>query len=124
MIHLDANYLIRAGSPPSAAERSVQGWLERGEQLAASSIAWAEFLNGPVELDQVRRMEVIVGGRILSFGRNEAEVASRLFNRTGRRRGSQADCFIAATAICGRAALATENKRDFQLFVAQGLQLA
>jgi predicted nucleic acid-binding protein len=33
------------------------------------------------------------------------------------------DCLIAATAICAGASLATENRRDFQPYVAAGLRL-
>jgi hypothetical protein len=48
MIHLDTNYLIGLlvkGSPEAA---DVDGWLAAGQSLAASAIAWTEFLNGPV----------------------------------------------------------------------------
>ena len=53
MIHLDTNYLIglavRGSSP---AQKAVQ-WLAAGELLAASTLAWAEFL----ELQRSVRMK-------------------------------------------------------------------
>ena len=53
-----------------------------------------------------------------------ASLAARMFNSTGRRRGTLADCMIAATAMRADAALATSNREDFTCFVAQGLRLA
>ncbi len=47
MIHLDTNLLIdlvTIGSPHIAV---IRQWLENGEELAVSAIAWSEFLNGP-----------------------------------------------------------------------------
>ncbi|MDA1276953.1 MAG: hypothetical protein O2960_23290 [Verrucomicrobia bacterium] len=48
MIHLDTNYLIGLAVKGSAVASDVNGWLTAGESLAASAIAWTEFLNGPV----------------------------------------------------------------------------
>jgi predicted nucleic acid-binding protein len=124
MIHLDSNFLIRAADRNSPVETTLQDWLRQDETFAASSIAWAEFLNGPVRPDHVRKMDNFIQGRIIPFGRAEAQVASMLFNETGRKRGSQPDCFIAATAICLRAPLATFNQKDFAAFVPLGLRLA
>jgi predicted nucleic acid-binding protein len=47
-----------------------------------------------------------------------------LFNKTGRRSRSLADCLIAAVAIRCGAKLATVNTGDFQVFVQYGLTLA
>ena len=55
--------------------------------------------------------------------RQAAEEAARLFNLTGRRRGSHADCMIAASAIVAGAPLATLNAADFQPLVPFGLSL-
>ena len=124
MIHLDANFLIGSVNQHSPPAVLLRNWLQHGETFAASAIAWAEFLHGPVRSDQIQQADYLIQGNIVSFGRQEAEISSRLFNQTGRRRGSQPDCFIAATAIRARVPLATRNTRDFQLFVPLGLRLA
>jgi predicted nucleic acid-binding protein len=124
VIHLDANFLIRAADRNSPVEMTLQNWLQQGETLATSSIAWAEFLNGPVRLDQVEKMDDLIEERIIPFGRIEAQIAAALFNQTGRKRGSRPDCSIAATAIGSKAPLATFNRQDFTAFVPLGLRLA
>jgi predicted nucleic acid-binding protein len=124
VIHLDTNYLIGLlvqGSPQAS---HSDGWLAAGEVLAASAVAWTEFLNGPVNPTQTSQVESILQSRIVPFGTAEAILAADLFNRTGRRRGSRFDCLIAATAIIANAELATANVRDFQVFVPHGLRLA
>ena len=92
--------------------------------MAASAIAWTEFLNGPVTPLEVRRAEAVLQSRIISFGQPEATLAAELFNRTGRRRGSKFDCLIAATAILAQAEVATIHQSDFKVFVPHGLKLA
>jgi len=124
MIHLDTNYLIGLlvqGSPQAI---EVDGWLAAGESLAASAIAWSEFLNGPVTPTEVSRATAVVQSRIIPFGSAEATLAAGLFNATGRRRGSRFDCFIAATAIHAQAEIATVNQDDFKNFIPHGLKLA
>jgi predicted nucleic acid-binding protein len=124
MIHLDSNFLIGSVNRHSPPALLLRNWLKQGETFAASSIAWAEFLHGPVRSDQIQQVDYLIQSNIIAFGRPEAEISSQLFNRTGRRGGSQADCFIAATAICAGARLATQNQKHFAPFVATGLQLA
>src|SRR6266508_2897375 len=124
MIHLDTNYLIGLPVKGSAVALDVDGWLAAGESLAASAIAWTEFLNGPVTPLAVSRAEAILQSRIVPFGQGEAALAAELFNKTGRRRGSRFDCLIAATAIRAQAQVATVNQADFKLFVPHGLTLA
>lgn len=124
MIHLDTNYLIGLLVLGSRPAMDVDQWLAGGESLAASSIAWSEFLNGPVTPLEVSRVEAVLQSRIVPFGKPEAACAADLFNQTGRRRGSRFDCLIAATAILSQSSLATVNHSDFKPFVAHGLGLA
>jgi predicted nucleic acid-binding protein len=124
MIHLDANFLIGSLNQLSPPAVFLKNWLRHGETFAASSVAWAEFLHGPVRSEQIQQVEYLIQGNIIPLGRQEAEISSQLFNQTGRRRGSQPDCFIAATAIRARVRLATQNQKHFVLFAASGLRLA
>lgn len=124
MIALDANFLIDGVDAGTPASQAIGTWLGGGETLICSSIAWAEFLNGPLlpGLDQDAR-EFLTGG-ILAFDEEQAFLAAKLFNLTGRRRALKFDCLIASAAIASGARLATRNTADFQLFVPYGLQLA
>lgn len=103
MIHLDTNYLIRLLVANSAEAVRVDRWLILGHPLAASAIVWSEFLNGPVTPAEVNYVEAVIESRIMSFGKAEAALASELFNKTGRRRGSRFDCLIGATAVLNQA---------------------
>ena len=123
MIHLDTNYLIGLlvkGSPEAV---NVEGWIAAGQVLTTSAISWTEFLNGPVTPLEVSRIELVLQSQIIPFGQKEAALASDLFNKTGRRRGSRFDCLIASTAIIAQAEIATVNQSDFKLFVSHGLKL-
>lgn len=123
MIQLDTNLLIdlvTIGSPHVAV---IRQWLEEGEELAASTIAWSEFLNGPHTKAQKDAVHAIMEGRILDFTAKDAEQASRLFHYTGRKRGSHADCMIAACAVTRNVRVATRNVAAFERFVPHGLLL-
>jgi predicted nucleic acid-binding protein len=98
-------------------------WLASGESIAASAIAWSEFLNGPVSSSEIAQVEMVLQAQIVTFGKSEASVAAELFNKTGRRRGSRFDCLIAAVAMTNQAKLATFNQADFKAFIPYGLRL-
>ena len=124
MIVLDANYLIslpKSGSPEFAA---VMAWHEEGERLATTSIAWSEFLSGPVTADDVADVRLLLEGGVLVFDEAAAEAAATLFNAIGRRRALRVDSMIAAVAILHEGRLASRNLSNFRLFVPHGLVLA
>lgn len=123
MIHLDTNYLIGLLVRGSREASEVDQWIAAGQSLAASAIAWSEFLNGPVTAVEAMQVEAVLQSQIVSFGKAEAALAADLFNKTGRRRGSRFDCLIAATAILNQADLATINQSDFKAFAPYGLKL-
>jgi predicted nucleic acid-binding protein len=123
VIHLDTSFLIRSLVAGSMESGNLRNWLQEGTPIVLSAISWSEFLCGPVEPDQVELVRVMIE-EFLPFLPQDAELGARLFNLSGRRRGSLIDCLIAATAIRARAALATSNRADFRKFQAHGLQLA
>ena len=123
MIHLDTNYLIGLAARGSSPAQNVDKSLAEGEPLAASALAWTEFLNGPVSADEIALVESVIEENLIPFEKRTAVLAAQLFNQGGRRRGSRFDCLIAATAILADAELATENKNDFVPFVPFGLKL-
>lgn len=124
MIHLDANYLILGGIESSPQNADLRRWLAQGEATSASAIAWMEFVTGPVNSEVVEAIRQVIEDRIVPIGREEAELAARLFNGLGRKRALRYDCLIAATAIRSKARLATANRSGFAQFEALGLELA
>jgi predicted nucleic acid-binding protein len=123
MIHLDTNFLVSALQPGTAEESKVNSWLSRNEILGTSAVAWAELFCGPLSArDELIARQIFWRVDVLSGA--EAEMAAQLFNKTGRRSRSLADCMIAAVAIRCGARLATINTADFQPFVQYGLALA
>lgn len=122
MIHLDTSFLIRALLVGSPEDLMLRDWLMRGADLGMSAVAWAEFLCGPVEPKHVEAASILIGACV-PFGKAEAATAAALYNGSGRRRGSFADCMIAATALVSRASLATGNPADFRAFEATGLEV-
>ncbi len=120
MICLDTNYLILGLVKGSQESRDLVGWMQAGEILITPMPAWYEFLCGPVTPAQTSTMRAFVR-TIIPFDEPEAAIAAALFNAAGRRRSIRVDAMIAATAIAKGAALATNNRNDFQAFVPHGL---
>jgi predicted nucleic acid-binding protein len=80
-------------------------------------------VGGPLlDKDRARVLRVIES-RMIALERRNAEMAAELYNATGRRLGSTADCLIASVAIDTKAELMTLNISDFKLFVPYGLLL-
>jgi len=123
MIHLDSSYLIRAVLPGSPEGARLGAWLSSGEQVEVGVVAWAEFLCGPLAPGE-RRLARTLAGEPVPLTRADAARGAELFNLAGRRRGSLADCLIAATCLRVGAVLATNNVDDFRRFEPAGLRLA
>jgi len=123
VIHLDTSFLVRALAAGTFQDQRLREWLAAGETIGMSAVAWAEFLCGPVEPTALELLDKVVTERA-AFSEGEAMLAARLFNESGRRRGSFADCMIAAAAIRASVPLATDNPKDFRRFAAAGLTLA
>ncbi len=122
MIHLDTSFLIRALASGSAEDGTLRRWLADGRPLGISVIAWTEFLCGPVAAHQAQLAARLVS-EPAAFGTEESALAARLFNLSGRRRGSLLDCMVAAAAVRAGAALATANPADFRRLEAAGLEV-
>ena len=123
MIHLDTSFLIRALTPGSQEDVRLREWIGASRPLGVSTVAWAEFLCGPVDETALSVASVVVG-QPSRFTEEVAVIAARLFNGSGRRRGTMVDCMIAATALAEEAAVATSIPDDFRRFEAFGLALA
>lgn len=123
MIQFDTNFLIQAYLAGTPASEKFYTWGKAGENLSISSIAWAEFLCGPLDAaaDALARK---VFPNPEPFLPGDAVLSAKLFNQTGRRSRSLADCMIAAVAIRCGAKLATINAADFQSLTKYGLVLA
>jgi len=122
LIHLDTDFLIRALTRGTDQDEQLREWCKTYQPIATSAIAWAEFLCGPVDADQMDLATRLIAQRV-AFAEEDARLASRLFNESGRRRGSLTDCMIAASAIRLASPLATLNAEDFRKFEKSGLVL-
>ena len=121
MICLDTNYLIRMLIPETLESKRVKKWLKQGEKLTTSSIAWYEFLCGPVGEAEIQTVRSCLQGGIVAFEEAQITEAARLFNVTGRARRLRVDAMIASCAVTSNIPLATDNKDDFSAFVKYGL---
>ena len=123
MIHLDTNFLIQLSVAGSPAHAQFTSWASAQEAVNVSTIAWAEFLCGPMDATAAALAQQIFP-QPEPFLPADAALAASLFNQTGRRSRSLADCMIAAVALRGGAKLATLNAGDFQPLTGHGLILA
>ena len=122
MILLDTSFLIRALVKGTPQDELLRQWLTDGESLVMSSVAWTEFLCGPLKSKEIKLTEQLID-QVLPFGTEDAGLASELFNRSGSRRGSLIDCMVAACALRRDAPLATANPTDFKRMEASGLRV-
>lgn len=122
MIHLDTGFLIRALRGKSVEDRQLREWLTQGEPIGISVVSWTEFLCGPVGADDVALASRVIDEPVALLA-GDAGLAAKLFNLSGRRRGSLNDCMIAATALRVGASIATSDLADFRRFESAGLRV-
>jgi predicted nucleic acid-binding protein len=123
VIDLDANFLVDVFRRGTSSARSLDRWVSRGESINISSVAWAEFLCGPVESRNAIDARGLLN-RIEPLTDPDAVLAAKLFDATGRRVRSLSDCMIAAVAIRRSARVATLDPADFARFKNFGLKVA
>lgn len=122
VIFLDTNVLVRALVAGTSEAVVVEQYARAQIPLRVSLMVWAEFLCGPATAQQVSIAAALVG-EPEPLCVNDAKRAAELFNSAGRRRGSLADCLIAATCMRCNAPLMTRNLRDFARFENLGLRI-
>ena len=83
MIHLDTNFLVNATVAGSPADANFRTWSVQNEEFAISTVAWAEFLCGPVDAiaEKLARQICSIREPLLQ---SDSELAAELFNKTGR----------------------------------------
>ena len=123
MVHLDTNCLVNIHSPKSRVRFWLLEKLRLGERVSCSALAWAEYLCGPLSREERELSWQLIEGSPAKFDGFVAQLGAQFFNATGRRRGSLADCLIAATAVSHNAVFMTMNERDFLPFESFGLKL-
>ena len=122
MIHLDTSFVIRTLIRGTSEDQKLRRWLKSGTEVAVSSVVWAEFLCGPLSETELT-LAVRVLGVPAPFRDVEGELAARLFNASGRRRGTLIDSMVGAAALAANAPLATSNPADFRRFESAGLRV-
>lgn len=123
MIQLDTSFLIRSLVAGSGEDRKLRRWIRDRATIRISAMAWTEFLCGPVSPAAVGFAARLLGEPV-PFTAAEAALAARLFDESGRRRGTMMDCMIAATAVLAGGAIATSNPADFAPLEKLGVELA
>jgi predicted nucleic acid-binding protein len=121
-IELDSNFLIAVLNAKGSQSKLLHSWTRAGVRIQISAIAWSEYLCGPLDATAAAFARRLVNS-VEAFTEDDAQLASALFQNTGRRSRSHVDCMIAAHAIRRDAALATLNVRDFQPFQKFDLRL-
>lgn len=122
VIELDSNFLVAVLEASGNESEQLHTWARTGVRIQISAIAWSEYLCGPLETAVVPLARKLINS-VETFTEADAELASNLFNATGRRSRSHVDCMIAAHAIRRDAVLATLNVRDFRPFEKFALKL-
>lgn len=122
-MHLDTNILIGVFSEEKELRAKLKRFFHEGYSFSVSALVWHEFVSGPVKAIQKQHALSLIEERILPMDKDIAELASELYNSSGRKKSSRPDCIVAATAINYQAEMLTLNASDFKAFSKQGLEL-
>ena len=122
-LHLDTNALIALSDPSHPLFQRIERRLEEGWTAGTDAVAWHEYVRGPMLAEDRERVLLVIENRVSALTRDIAERAAELFNATGRRRASTADCLIAAACLQADAELVTDHADDFAVFTRHGLKL-
>jgi len=88
MIFLDTNFLIHGLVTGTAEAAKITGWLDENELIAMASVAWYEFLCGPVSNEEIELATAVLTNGVIPFTEAEAAVSAKLFNAVNRSRGT------------------------------------
>ena len=80
MIHLDTSFLIRSLDPQYPEAGRLRDWIADGETFQISTVAWGEFLCGPVDDDSLDLVAAVIS-LFVDFTAGHAEIAADDFAR-------------------------------------------
>lgn len=112
--HLDTDFLVYALSAAGPERRRLLAFLEAGEIVEISSVAWYEFCRGPRTPEQLAAARsFFAADGIVPFSEQFAAAAAESFRQLGSPRRRAADIAIGTTAALRGARLISRNARDF-----------
>jgi predicted nucleic acid-binding protein len=114
VIIVDTSALIDSLVGLKRSAPKMRSLIEDGERLVLPTLVLYEWWRGPRRNEELAAQEALFPiETALSFGPEQAELASRLYRLVGRSRGREVDLAIAAHAISRDAMLWTLNTDDF-----------
>lgn len=115
IVHIDTSALVDALTGPRRSLDGLVRLVDEGHRIALSSIVLYEWERGPrTRAELAVQQEILPAEATVTFGREEATLAARLYRELARARGREVDLAIAACAIAHGAALWTLNVTDFR----------
>jgi predicted nucleic acid-binding protein len=115
IVHLDTSLLVDALTGERRSLAPLERTVARGHVLAASTLAFYEWLRGPRLAEEIEDQEAVLPStEARAFGPAEAARAAEVYRALKRARGRDMDIAIAACAIEHGACLWTMNPGDFR----------
>ena len=114
MVVVDTSALIDSLVGPRRSASRLRALIEEGERLLLPALVLYEWWRGPRLPEELAAQEALLpSAEALTFGAEEAELASRLYRTVRRPRGREIDLAIAAHAVTRAVGLWTLNVDDF-----------